>query len=304
MAINTVHTLHGIQNSTTFLSQISNARASAGMQQLISQSAGLPFPLFVGNLSTNPGIEFDCTQIKTLLDLQGGLTSIVDLSGANSDLYFKQVDDLGRRVADASLAHIRFRMSQAWLSIGQITAGNNREASASVRLGTTYDGTNNPLVPAGSVALSGTPTSAEHFVAGPVSINTVALPGVEDVTIDFGRQVQELTADGELYPTAAFCQSYSPVITIRTYENPWTTYGLNGTALTAMSLWLRKVTRDGRVANGTAEHILFQATAGLISIDESTGGANDTSMTTVRLTLVGADATTEPITVDTTAAIS
>lgn len=304
MSVSTLYALHGIVNSSTFLSQISNARLTPDIQTIIAQSAGLSFPLFTGNMSTNPSVSFDCTQVKTILDLSGALASIIDLSGANTDLYFKKIADLGRRVADNSSAHMRFRMSQAFLSLQSITAGHASEASASCLLGTTYDGSNNPLVPAGSQTLSGTPTSAQHFVAGPVVLNTVQLPGVESITIDFGRQLIQLGGDGELYTTFAACGSYSPVITVRCTEHAWATYGLNGTALTAMSVYLRKVATTGRVADGTAEHVKFTATSGLITVDESSGGANDPSMTTVRITLVGANATTEPIAVDTASAIT
>jgi hypothetical protein len=304
MAISTVYGLHGIINSATFLSQISNARVTPDMEYLVAQSAGLPFPLFCANMGVNPGVTFDTTQVKTVLDLTGALSSIVDLSGANTDLHFKKFSDLGRRVADATAEHIRMRMSQAWLSLGQITAGHNSEASASVKVGTTYDGTNAPIVPAGTLALAGTPTSAEHFVAGPVKVNTVSLPGVESITIDFGRQVMESGADGELYKTFAAQQFYSPVVTIRGFTQAWSTYGLNGTTITALSVWLRKVDDNGRVADATTEHILFSGTAGIITVDETSGGNNEPAMTTVRCTLIGANSTTEPITVSTAAAIS
>lgn len=304
MSVNTVYALHGIQNSSTFLSQINNARPTTGSSIMSAQSSGLPFPLFVATQNANPGIPFETEQVKTVLDLTGALSSIVDLSGANTDLYFKKVADLGRRVADATTQHIRYRMSQAWLGLDSITAGDRSPAVASCRLGTTYDGSNNPLVPAGSVAVSGTPTNAEHFVAGPVSLNTVALPGVQEITLEFNRQYIELGADGELYNTFAALGSYAPVVTIRCLEQSWATYGLNGTSLTAMSVWLRKISRTGRVANATEEHILFTATAGLITVEESSGGTNEPSITTIRCTLVGADASTEPIAVDTTAAIS
>jgi hypothetical protein len=304
MAVSTLHVLHGVVSGSTMISQVVNARAIADIQTLVAESAGLPFPLFVGNMGQNPGLPLETTQVKTVLDTTGALTSISDLSGFNTDLYFKAVQDLGRRVADATLGHLRFRMSQAFMTLDRITAGNRTEAVASARIGCTFDGTNAPLVPAGSLALAGVPSSAEHFVAGPVFLNTVQLPGVQDITIEFNRVLMEVSGDGELYNTFAAMQSYSPVITIRTPTNPWTTYGLNGTVLTAGSFYLRKVAPTGRVADGTAEHIKFAATAGLITVDESTGGNNEQSMTTVRVTLVGANATTEPITVNTAIAIT
>lgn len=304
MSISTVDVLHGVVNSSTFLSQISNSRVSPQMQMLLAQSAGLPYSVFVGNQATNPDVTFDCTQVKTILDLTGALTSIVDLSGGNTDLHFKSVTDLGRRLADATTGHKRFRMAQAFLSLQSITAGHNREASASVRIGTTYDGSNNPLVPAGSLALAGTPSSAEHFVAGPVVVNTVQLPGVEDITIDFGRQLIEAGGDGELYNTFAACAFYAPVITIRGYTTAWATYGLNGTALTALTVYLRKVASTGRVADGTSQHIAFTSSAGLISVDETSSGNNEPAMTTVRIQCISASASAESIAVNTATTIS
>lgn len=308
MSVSTVHVLHGIVNSSTFISQISSARPMTDIQTLIAQSAGLPYPLFTATMGVNPAVPFETTQLKTILDLSGALTSIVDLSGANTDLYFKKVADLGRRVADASSAHMRFRMSQAFLSLDRISAGHNSEAVASCRLGTTYDGTNNPLVPAGSQTLSGTPASAFHYVAGPVSLNIGAgaavLPGVQDITIEFNRDVLQIGSDGELYPTFVASRFYSPVVTIRCLEHVWASFGINGSALTGATFYLRKVAATGRVANATAEHIAFTATAGLVHVDEATGGNNDESMVTVRCTLVGADATTEPISCNTATAIS
>lgn len=305
MAISTVHVLHGIANGASFISQITNARPMTDLQTLVAQSAGLPFPLFTAVLGINPAIPFDTTQVKTILDTSGALASIADLSAANTDLYFKQVSDRGRRVADATTDHIRLRMSQAFLVLDRITASNQGEASASCRIGTTYDGSNNPLVPAGSVALSGTPTSAEHFVAGPVTLNGVQLPGVADITIEFNRQVLEASSDGEIYNTFAACMYYAPVVTIRGYQTAWATYGLNGTALSAMAVYLRKVAANGtRVADGTAQHIGFSASSGLITIDESSGGNNEPAMTTVRVTLASANATSEPISVSTATAIT
>ncbi len=308
MAVASVGVLHGIINSSTFLSQISNARATTDIQNIIAESAGLPFPVFTGPMSIGPSVSFDCTQIKTILDLTNALTGIVDLSGANTDLLFKATVDLGRRLADNTAGHVRFRMSQAYLSVNQISAGHNSEATASCILGTTYDGSNAPLVAAGSVALTGTPTSATHYVAGPAKLNTVALAGIQDMSIDFGRRLIVLGSDGELYPTFCTCQFYQPTITFRVLTHVWQTYGIIGTALSgsagALTCYLRKVSSTGRIVDGTAEHIAFTGTTGTIQVDEATGGNNDPNMITVRVTLVGASAAAEPIAVDTASMIT
>jgi hypothetical protein len=304
MPVGTVHVLHGIANSSTFISQITSSTPTPGIEQILSTGAGMPFPLFAGNIGQNPSLGFESTQMKTLLDLTGALESIVDLSGSNTDLLYKKASDHGRRVADATAEHTRLRIARAWLGIDSISAGHRSLATASCRLGTTFDGSNAPIVPAGSVALSGTPTSAAHWIGGPVVLNTVAIPGVQDFTIDFGREYFEAGGSGELYNTHCHLKSYSPVVTIRTLDHSWATYGLNGTVLTAGDFYLYHLSPTGRVANATETHIKFSATAGLITVEDTTAGASETAVTTIRVQLLGANSTTEPITCDTTAAIA
>lgn len=304
MPLSSLGVLHGIFNGSSFISQIQNARATTDIQNLIAQSAGLPYPLFTGPMSINPGVSFETTQLKTILDSQNVLAGICDLSAANTDLYFKAVVDFGRRLADASGGHIRFRMAQAYMALNSITASHNSEAVASCYIGTTYDGSNAPLVAAGSQVLAGTPSSAQHWTTGPISLNTTQVPGVQDVTIDFGRQLFTLGADGEIYPTFVGCQFYAPTVTFRTYTHVWQTYGIVGTALTSLAVYLRSVVNTGRDADGTATHIKFSATKGTIQVDEATGGNNDPSMVTVKCTLVSSSATTEPISVNTASAIT
>jgi hypothetical protein len=303
MAVANAHVLHGILNGASFISQVTNARVSPQINEQVSFAAGLPVPLFVGNLGQNPDITFDTTQLVTILDLVKSSTTpiIKDLSGANTDLYFKVVAERGTRTADASLAHLRFRAAEAVLICNQITAGHQSEASASCRIALPYDGTNEPLVPAGSLALAGTPSAATHFVAGPVFINTVQVTGIQDITIDFGWQLFEIGGGGELYNTFLAVQSQAPSVTITTTNVPWPTYGLNGTALTALSVYLRKVSATGRVANGTAQHIKFAATAGDIFISDTTSGNNDMASTTIRMPLVAPSATGDPLSITSTA---
>jgi hypothetical protein len=302
MAISSEHVLHGILNSSTFISQVSSSRPSPGIETILGTPAGFQYPVFVGNIGQRPMLSFDSTQVKTILDLTG--IGIADLSAANTDIYFKQADHLGIRIANATTSHTRLRAAQAALVAERISVGHRSEASASCRMMFPYDGSNEPIVPAGSVAVSGTSASAEHFVQGPVYLNTVQLTGVQDMTIDFGITIKEAGGEGELYDTFVCVMEIRPVITIRCENLPWATFGLNGTALTAGSFYLRKVATTGRVSNATSEHIKFAATAGLITIDDSSAGDNDAVISTVRCALVAPSASGAPLTVNTAIAIT
>ena len=285
MAVSGVYVLHGIQTANGLISQISSATVSPGIRTMVVRAAGVPSPLGVLNLKQDPGIAFTSTQVKSLLDLTG--VTIADLSADNTDLYFRAAVDGGSRVATTAESNIRLRAAQACLDLSSITAGDESPASASCRLICYYDGTNEPIVPAGSVALAGASTAAEQYVSGPVFLNTgsglAQLSGVKEITIDFGRTLIAEGADGELYITFVAVGEETPVITIRGLNVPWTTIGLNGASLTAGSFYLRKMATTGRVANATAQHIKFSCGNAYAYISESGGGDNTPITTTLTI---------------------
>lgn len=302
MAVASLYVLHGIQTPTSFIDQISNARPSPRITQMMGVPTGHFAPLFRAVEGLQPEVTFDSTKLKTILDLiSAGV--MADLSGGNTDLYFKKAVYLGTRVADATTSHTRLRMSNAGLIIQNISAGNRSEAKASCLLVASYDGTNAPIVPAGgSVALAGTAQSAQHFYAGPCYLNTVLLTGIQDITIDFGTKLFRINSDGELYDSFVGVEVTEPSITIRAINVPWETYGLNGTALTAGSFYLRaKEANKANLADGTAGHIKFAATSGIITIDDTAAGDNNPATTTIRVSFVGASLAALPLTVTGTA---
>ena len=302
MAVSSNFVLHGLKTSGSFISQISSASFNSGINTQVGVPAGLPFGLFVYNLNQSPEFAITTEQVKTLLDITG--TGLGDTSAADVDLLFKATTNKSTRVADATTSHWRARAPETVIVPLSISASNDSPATMQARVVCLYDGSNAPVANTGSVALSGTPTSAEHFVVGPVVINTTTIPGILDWSLDFGVQTIETRSDGELYLSWLAVKEYRPVVTIRCLGSAAVTYGLNGTALTGLTVYLRKCATTGRVANGTAEHIAFTATAGLITIPEASGGNNNEAITTIRCELIGADATTVPLAVNTATAIS
>lgn len=312
MSVSTQYVLHGVLNSSSFLSQISNARVLSGLEYLIGQPAGLPNPMFVANIGALPQFSFDTTQLTTLCGL-GGTSGyhLIDLSAANTDLYFKKTANLSTRVADATTEHIRMRAAMACLSIDRISAGHRTEASASCTLSALYNGSALPLVPTGSVALSGTPSSAVHWIAGKVTLTdtagspvTTTVAGVQDITIEFNRQAKIAGGEGEQYATHGYEQSVNPIITVKCLDTLWATIGANGTALGGFSVYLRKCSTTGPVATGTAQHIRFYGTAGIVAVDETASGGNEPGMTTLRITPVAASASADAMTIDTASTIA
>lgn len=294
MAVSNLHVLHGIYWSGGFLSQITNSRVSPAVETIVSVPAGHPYPMFSGKLSERHEITFDTEQVVTAIGAAGTvLTSL-----GQTDLFFKKAVQLAAREAAATEVHTRLRAAQCGLLIERLTAGHRQKASASARLIMPYDGVNAPLVPTGSVALSGTPAASQNFVVGQWALNGSAIPGVQNVSVDFGHQLIQVGGEGEVWDTFAATGEIRPTLTITCLSLPWATHYL-GTALTSMSGYFRAASTTGRDADNSSSHIKFTATAGLITIDETSAGGNTEATTTIRVTLAAPDATTAPLIVAT-----
>lgn len=302
MSISSLHVLHGINIAGTFIAQISGASPSPQINVLLGEPAGNVQPQFIANSGQEPIVTFSSSQIKSLLDLAG--VGMYDASGGNTDLYYKKAKNLSTREAPASTVHTRLRMANAGLAISRIAAGHEREASADCVLVNPYDGSNEPIVPAGSVALDGTPAYTQSYRAGPVFLNGSQISGVEELTIEFGHAMQTRGGDGEQYPTFAGLRRIQPVITIRSASLAWSTIGLKGVSISSLSVYLRKLTTTGPVADNVAQHIKFAATAGLATIDNTSGGGNDDAASSLRFTLVAPSDTGSALTFTSAIAIT
>jgi hypothetical protein len=305
MAVATAHVLHGVQTPTSFLSQLESGRIVCGLEIQTGMAAGHPQPLFKAGRSQAPEFAFDTTQLATLFALSSSANAFccADFTGGNTDFYLKRLAEHGYRQSGAN--HQRYRASHAFLLIESVRAQHQGEASASCRVLCGYDGTNEPIVPAGSQSLVGTPTADEYFAAGPVTINGAALNGVQSIEVDWGIQLLTLGGETEPWPTLYAIQSLAPRVTIECLDHPWTTFDLEGTALSSLTAWLRKKSSNGfNVANGTAQHIAFTASSGIVHVQESRGGNNDEATSTVICELRAANSTANALTVSTAATIT
>ena len=304
MSVSVGYVLHGIVTPSSFYSQLESASPRSGVGSFNVIPAGHTQPLFVGAHEVKPEITFGTHQLATALAEFGILGS--DLSAGNVDFHYKKLDELADRVADASTAHIRLRAAEAFGYLQSISANQGQLATASGTLALAYDGTNAPLVPAGSLALGGTPTGTENFTLGPVSINGSAVNGVQSMSIELNPEVIMLSGDGEVYSTFIAIKSIAPVVTITTHTlDAWASYGLGGTALSAFSAFLRKKDADGdNIANATASHIGFSGATGKVTVESSDGTGSDPATATIKIELRAANAAGNALTVNTATAIS
>lgn len=299
MPLANIDVLHGISNSSTFISQFTSQEVSPEISALISHAAGHFYPQFAATTKVIPKKRFTTSQVKTILDLVGA-DGIADLSGANTDLYFKSALDQSNRKASASNLHHRLRATKAFLVLERISVQNGGEAQAQCTIYCSYDGTNAPLAYTGSVALVGTPASAEHFTLGPQLLNSSELDGPQSLDIDWGQNILEASGSGDLYNTF-HCQLQStPTVTIDVLGSGIWASGL-AFDISSCSLYLRKMGRAAHTANATAEHIKFSVPDGLAAIGRTSGDGMSSNGTAIILRPVATSDTTDPIVITSTA---
>ena len=303
MAVSTLYVLHGfIPGTGPTLSVITDYELVGGLADLVVFPAGHPQPMFLASRSQVPEVRMTTTQINSVLTGCG----LFGVNSGLSDFYWKKVSDLGVRVADATLEHLRFRANQSYTYWTRVGATHQESATIDVRVMTGFDGANNPLIPAGSLALSGTPAHGNLYTLGPVKLNGSFIPGVVGWDLDLRVETFEVASDGDPFTTFLAIKSIAPEVVIRTKESPvWTTYGANGAAVTALDLFLRRRQPDGtNFADGSASHVKFSATAGLLLPVRSTARDNDEFDTELRVMLRAPDAVTNVVTTSNAATVA
>lgn len=309
MSTSAVYYPHGIYfTGGATITQISNHTPAHNYEDLTAFAAGQVGPQFTGSHQAAPSITIVSPQVKAVLDLfSGGDYGIsADYSGGNVDLEFKKGLNLAERVANNVAEHIRCRLQENCMAVWDtIECRQGQPAEITFRLIPRFDsGVGDPLIFTNSVALSITSAFDHVFTLGPVKLNGSFLTGVESWTLENNIEERIVHSDGDPFPTYVGVDTYSPKLTLRSNNLAYmSTWGTRGTALSALSLFLRKKLASGiNVADATEQHIKFTASAGTIKSRQAMVEGIKMAEITVDLAMSATD--TPAHTVDTTAAIS
>lgn len=294
MAVSTIHKLDKIVlPSSVEFSVIRNARASAGIESLLERPAGHPHPMFRATLQQRPVVEFTTTQ----LDVALANITVAGASLGSSALYYKLGAVVGSAARNAS-SHGKITVAASCGYWTSIRLPHNGAGEANVNMTAIYDGSNAPFVFGGSQTLSGNLAAGNFFGCGPVAINGSNVPGIKEITIDSGVRLIQEGASSEVWDTFVGVEVTEPRVTIRTvHAVNWATLGLDGVALngsTGLVFYARKFAANAdsaaRVADGTAEHILFQGLLGTaFPVDTAGDGSAPISDTLVVELVAGSD---------------
>ena len=180
MAITAPYKLDKIRlPGTVDIDVLSNATIDAGVSNFTERPSGHVSPMFTGNQSQKPMVEFTTPQLDVLL----GSVTLAGLSAGTITCYLKAAS-VTSNVARATTSHKKLDIASSCVYWTSLRLPHNGQGEVTCRIQAAYDGTNDPFVYTGSVALPSTLSAGTFFGAGPVSINGTSLPGVQSITVE------------------------------------------------------------------------------------------------------------------------
>lgn len=270
MTVSVVEVLAGFKAAgSTFYSQLGSADPSINTELMSTIAAGDTHPRFLAANGSREEIPFETGQLATLI----GQAGLLGCDAGPVDLLYRKVNNLSGRVAAATEEHSRLRATEALMYLMSISAGNRGEASARGRIVPVYDGTNATLIRTGSLAITDTPTTAEAFVLGPISVNTTKLQGCDGLEVNLNPKPWEFSDESDSSTTFAAINTIAPVISFTTTDVTALSY--NKTAISSSNKFrahlIRRKKNEERYLDNESQHIRFEAVSGIILVQAISG---------------------------------
>lgn len=275
------YTISAYKHSSTLIKGVQDLKLPPNLQQLLSRGSGAVDPTHVSVGKIQPEIGFNTTAIKTALANVGGISGA---ALANDTFYFQRLLADGKR-GGASL-NIKVVAASGIIVPTQLRAAQSGEALLGYRA--VPRSSNGVLSPLAFTTLQSLETGqdqvSEVYTMGPVTINGAALPGVEDVLLDFGINLEIITCDGGTYPTFVGIQTRAPFFTIRTFDlDLLATWDIDGIVQGATDSTIQLLDQVEGGARGSAP-ITFSVDAGMAHYEDINGNDGQRIGGSVRVT--------------------
>jgi hypothetical protein len=263
---------------------------------------------FIALYSARPVLRFNTTQLADALGLLGATfgRKITDTSD-EVEIYFAK-RAAGDHLAGAS-SHYKLTIQEGLLIWRSIRAPHQGDAVGEFEIyAVSTDGTTAPTAMVSNASLPSLDLVDELYTAGPVKIDSTWVEDVQNLSIDSGINVEEVSGSGSIYTTfTSIGVGRSPVIRADGFDySALAALGADGGALPGTTIaWLRKKAADGagNVSKASEVHISFTVPAGHYRYGNARGTVREHAGLTLQIDprkTAGAAA----MAIDTTAAIA
>ncbi len=301
------HGLFAVEFNTDVLGGITANSLPQETQVAREPKAGELYSRSAAIVGQSMRATWSTTSIATALGLAGQLGAAIGDLAAGLNFYQQKWEDEKRRTSGS--AHRKMSMAAGLILPRSLSVEHGGNASITYEaIPVSADGSTHPLTITESVALPTPSSTDEKFTLGGFTIGAVALTKIRGFEWDFGLVEALEAADSDLYATDAGIAQIMPVWRIHGIDTEWVKAAnipLGGKVATHANttVYLRKRSGTGFVADATAEHIKLNA-AGLIYVDnifEASGNERATCSLVMEMEYDGTNAIVE---VDTTSAIT
>lgn len=148
-----------------------------------------------------------------------GLAITSDGSHPGLVLYGQKQADGSSRASGS--VHRSFTIAKGLIVPTRLTVEHQGDAELEYLILPTFDGTNDPVVAAGSVALPTAPTDTERYSLGPIALGGVTFAGFTRLSIDFGVSAQTIGAESAVWDPFARIEHFMPSIEVSGLHVTW-----------------------------------------------------------------------------------
>ncbi len=261
----------GIKILSTYLAHVGDPNVDPNHDDITIHPAGEGLPVFTGSKHHSPEVSIDCTELANALDLMdtpGNNTDYLyaDLSSGNVDVYYRGAQSMGMNedVTDAT-KHVVYRLQENALLVWDSISGGQDDDGLriSLKLYVLDNASQDPIqIPA--VAVNAAGTIVAPFTMGPIQVNGTAITGIKSFNWQNNYEVIQESSDGDDAPTFLCIRRVRPVLTFDTTDlKTLAGYSVDGTAVTALNVYLRKRRPNKRnYADADLEHIKLSCAVG------------------------------------------
>jgi hypothetical protein len=260
-------------NATSAVTLGAILQEGVGVQTMVERepTSGEPYPRWASIHSQKFQSSLATKAIAAALGLTGvgGLAITADGSHPGLVLYAQKQADGSTRASGSN--HRSFTIAKGLIVPTRLVCEHQQDAVLEYLVLPTYDGSNEPVVAAGSVALPTTPTDLERFSLGPITFGGVSFTGFTRLEIDFGINAQTIGAESAVWDPFARIQELLPSIALSGFHVTWwgssfvPTAGLACTHANSTIFLRARANKSTFVADGTASHVKF-TTNGLATV--------------------------------------
>jgi hypothetical protein len=243
--------------------QINGWRPSPGFTQFAEFAASGVVPLFLGTHHRSPMAEYDTPDLDRIIGLLDATYKI--FAGFSSAVLLKWLKktNLGVNEAAASTVHQSLSLARSLMTFESLSAQQDQLAIMTMALQAieASGGGAAPVVATNATLVA--PSACNLYSLGPTQINTSAIC-VDGVTLNNNLTKDTRRCSNSIDPTFASIDRIEPSVVLSTPEvDDVMSFFVTPGAVTSFSFFLRKKSANGiNVADATAEHIRFAATAG------------------------------------------